>query len=180
MPPVLRSQKGMVLLASLVFLMVLGFLGLSAMERAGQQEKMAGAIRAANQSFQGAEAAMHVGETWLQAHWSGMAECASPYRCAPPVAARSQRSPGLDPQSGINWVQTQDGLYGIQFLGLSIPLSQSEKDGSVYLYRITGIGLRGLSRTVLESVYARHQAVQDGEAGPVRQRFRRVMWRQIQ
>lgn len=180
MPPVLRSQKGMGLLASLVFLMLLGFLGLSAMESAGQQEKMAGAIRAANQSFQGAEAAMHVGETWLQAHWSGMAECASPSRCAPPVAARSQRSPGLDPQSGINWVQTQDGLYGIQFLGLSIPLSQPEKDGSVYLYRITGIGLRGLSRTVLESVYARDQAVQDGEAGPVRQRFRRVMWRQIQ
>lgn len=39
MLPVLGTQKGMVLLVSLVFLMLLGFLGLSAMESAAQQEK---------------------------------------------------------------------------------------------------------------------------------------------
>lgn len=76
-------------------------------------------------------------------------------------------------------MQTEHGLYGIQFLGLSIPRSASETSGSVYLYRITGIGLRAQSRTVLETLYARHQMAQGEGAVPV-QRFRRVMWRQIQ
>ena len=179
MLPVLGTQKGMVLLVSLVFLMLLGFLGLSAMESAAQQEKMAGAIRVANQSFQGAEAAMHRGESWLHGQWPGMTECNTPTRCAPPAEVRTRRSPGLDPKSGINWMQTEHGLYGIQFLGLSIPRSASETSGSVYLYRITGIGLRAQSRTVLETLYARHQMAQGEGAVPV-QRFRRVMWRQIQ
>ena len=41
MLPVLGTQKGMVLLVSLVFLMLLGFLGLSAMESAMLTSKIA-------------------------------------------------------------------------------------------------------------------------------------------
>lgn len=117
MPPVLRSQKGMVLLASLVFLMLLGFLGLSAMESAGQQEKMAGAIRAANQSFQGAEAAMHVGETWLQAHWSGMAECTSPSRCAPLLRREASVHQGSILSQALTGYKRRMGCMAFSFWG---------------------------------------------------------------
>ncbi|MNL89349.1 hypothetical protein D3C87_2196140 [compost metagenome] len=40
------------------------------------------------------------------------------------------------------------------------------------LYRVTAVGLRGQSRTVLEAMYAR---VDEGG----RSRFQRVMWRQL-
>ena len=55
-----RGQRGMALLVSLVFLLLLTLIGLSSMQNATLQEKMAGSVSLRNQSFQGAEAASAV------------------------------------------------------------------------------------------------------------------------
>ena len=176
----LRTQKGMALLVSLIFLMLLSLLGLGALENAGQQEKMAGSVRLAHQSFQVAESALRIGESWLHMQWADMAECVSMAHCAPPSEVKTRLSPGIDPQSGVNWVRVADGLYGIQFLGRSSEALASSAGGSTHLYRVSGIGLRGQSRTVLETIYARYQTSDEGVGMPARQSFRRSMWRQIQ
>ena len=62
----LNAQRGMALLASLVFMLLLSLSGLSSMVSATRQEKLAAGIQHANQSFQAAEAALRSGESWLQ------------------------------------------------------------------------------------------------------------------
>ena len=47
-----RSQRGMALLVSLVFLLLLTLIGISSMQNATLQEKMAGSVSLRNQSFQ--------------------------------------------------------------------------------------------------------------------------------
>jgi type IV pilus assembly protein PilX len=47
-----QTQRGMVLLVSLVFLLLLTLVGLSSMQSANLQEKMAGSVSLRNQSFQ--------------------------------------------------------------------------------------------------------------------------------
>ena len=50
-----HAQRGMALLVSLVFLLLLTLIGLSSMQNATLQEKMAASVTLRNQSFQGAE-----------------------------------------------------------------------------------------------------------------------------
>ena len=172
MPVSSSTQSGMALLVSLVFLLLLSLLGLASMDSAVQQEKMTGSVLHANHSFQAAETALRSGESWVSVHWSGVSDCRSPVRCAPPAEVRSQKSSGMHPISGIHWLPVVDGLYGVQSLGLSITATR--------LYRVTGIGMHGQSRTVLESILAHYQDLdgEDAETGP--RRLNRVMWRQIQ
>lgn len=61
-----HSQRGMALLVSLVFLLLLTLIGLSAMQNATLQEKMAGSVSLRNQSFQSAEAALRAGESEVE------------------------------------------------------------------------------------------------------------------
>ena len=58
-------QRGMVLVISLVFLLVLTLLGLAAMQNTSLEEQMAGNLRAENVAFHAAEAALRAGELWL-------------------------------------------------------------------------------------------------------------------
>ncbi|KOP53773.1 pilus assembly protein PilX, partial [Pseudomonas coronafaciens pv. porri] len=53
-------QRGMVLLVSLVFLLLLTLLGISSMQNATLQEKMAGSVAVRNVSFQAAEAQLRL------------------------------------------------------------------------------------------------------------------------
>uniref|UniRef100_UPI001F1227AD pilus assembly PilX family protein n=1 Tax=Pseudomonas viridiflava TaxID=33069 RepID=UPI001F1227AD len=62
-----RRQGGMVLLVSLVFLLLLTLLGISSMQTATLQEKMAGSVVVRNQSFQLAESALRLGESAIKA-----------------------------------------------------------------------------------------------------------------
>lgn len=55
-------QRGMVLLISLVFLLLLSLVGLSSMQGAVAQQKIAGSIWHRNQSFQSAESGLRFGE----------------------------------------------------------------------------------------------------------------------
>ena len=51
-PMTCYTQRGMALLVSLVFLLLLTLIGLSSMQSATLQEKMAGSVALRNQSFQ--------------------------------------------------------------------------------------------------------------------------------
>ena len=175
-----RSQQaGMALLVSLVFLLLLSVIGLGAMHSAIQQERMVGSVRLANQSLQAAETALRRGELQVQVV-PALLECDAVVKCMPPPEARTRVSPGIEPSSGVLWVQVPDGLFGIQYLGAGVTPAHLPGVVSANLYRITAIGLRGASRTILESVYARYQEADVSRTEPARQLFRRIMWRQIQ
>ena len=75
-----QAQRGMVLLVSLVFLLLLTLIGLSSMQSANLQEKMAGSVSLRNQSFQAAEAALRVGESAVQLDSYSLAVCRSEER----------------------------------------------------------------------------------------------------
>ncbi len=70
----------MVLLVSLVFLLLLTLMGLSSMQSANLQEKMAGSVSLRNQSFQTAEAALRIGESAVQLDSYSLAVCAAVLR----------------------------------------------------------------------------------------------------
>jgi type IV pilus assembly protein PilX len=163
----MKSQRGTVLLTSLIFLLLLTFVGLSSLQNATLQEKMAGSLKLRNESFQAAESALRIGETALVGTLPEA--CTTLATCAPPAEALTVTNAGRHPISGVTWVAINGGLYALQNIGETIDpanVPQKESDPESWtLYRITGVGLQGNSRTVLESVYAAD---------------RRITWRQIQ
>ncbi|SHN14234.1 type IV pilus assembly protein PilX [Pseudomonas asturiensis] len=150
-------QRGMVLLVSLVFLLLLTLLGISSMQNATLQEKMAGSVTVRNLSFQKAEAALRLGESAIQAPDFSMAACNSPATCAPPAESTVVTAAGRNGTSGVNWVAVSGGLYGIQNLGnpsAALMKCKTLNPSLVTLYRVTAVSTQGPSRTVLESIYA--------------------------
>ncbi|MDB5981629.1 MAG: pilus assembly protein PilX [Pseudomonas sp.] len=162
-----QYQRGAVLLTSLIFLLLLTLIGLSSMQNAALQEKMAGSLKLRNQSFQAAEAALRIGESALPG--ASPESCTTPTTCAPPAEALTVTTAGRHPTSGVTWVATNGGLYALQNIGnttdpVNVPRTEDDPE-SWTLYRITGVGLQGNSRAVLESVYTAD---------------RRITWRQLQ
>lgn len=166
-------QTGMVLLISLVFLLVVSLIGLASMQGAVSQQKIAGSAWHRNQSFQSAESGLRFGELIVHRAGSALPLCHSISTCAPPGESSSVVGGGANPVSAVAWVAMKGGLYGIQSLGQGFGLVDLPPETAAALYRVTAVGLSGQSRTVLETVYARV----DTGAG---QRFRRVLWRQLQ
>ena len=166
-------QAGMVLLISLVFLLVLSQVGLSSIQAAVSQQKVASSLWHGNQSFQTAESGLRLGESAVQRSGLGMPVCHSIIRCAPPAEAFSLTAAGTNPASAVTWLALKNGFYGIQSLGEGEGLAHLPRRSPASLFRVTSVGLAGQSRTVLETVYARVE-----EGGRVR--FRRVLWRQLQ
>lgn len=60
------GQRGSVLIISLIFLMLLTLIGITAMQTSTLQERMAGNTRGVNTALQAAEAALREGELYLQ------------------------------------------------------------------------------------------------------------------
>ncbi|MQB15939.1 pilus assembly protein PilX [Pseudomonas lactis] len=166
-------QTGMVLLISLVFLLVLSQVGLSSIQAAVSQQKVASSLWHRNQSFQAAESGLRLGESAVQKVGHAMPVCHAITRCAPPAEAFSLTAAGTNPASAVTWLALKDGFYGIQSLGEGEGLAHLPPRSPASLFRVTSVGLAGQSRTVLETVYARVE-----EGGRVR--FRRVLWRQLQ
>ena len=166
-------QAGMVLLISLVFLLLLSLIGLSSMQGAVSQQKMASGAWHRNQSFQSAESGLRVGESIVQRAGSVLPVCRSINTCAPPSESGSIVGAGVDPVSAVSWAAMKGGLYGIQSIGPGVGLAHLPPETPAALFRVTAVGFSGQSRTVLESVFAR---VDEG-ASPY---FRRVLWRQLQ
>jgi type IV pilus assembly protein PilX len=152
-------QRGMVLLVSLVFLLLLTLLGISSMQNATLQEKMAGSVNLRNLSFQKAEAALRLGESSIKATGFSLAECNGAVRCAPPAESTTLTTAGPNTTSGIDWKgSAADGFYGIQNLGATAsPVARpagASCTNPVTLYRVTAVAIQGASRSVLESIYA--------------------------
>ncbi|KFE47402.1 pilus assembly protein PilX [Pseudomonas syringae] len=146
-------QGGMVLLVSLVFLLLLTLLGISSMQNATLQEKMAGSVTLRNQSFQKAEAALRLGESSIKVAGYTLAKCTN---CAPPAESATLTAAGVG-ASGVSWLAAGGGgFYGIQNLGTTAtPVNRPPIcTGTVTLYRVTSVAIQGTSRTVLESIYA--------------------------
>lgn len=173
-------QSGMALLVSLIFLLMLSLTGLSSLQSATDQERKAGAVWFVNQSFQAGETALRQGESQVQTQWPALLACTSAATCLPPSSARTQTSPGPDPYSGVLWIPVADGFYGVQNLGAGVTPAQLPGITAANFYRVTGIGLRGPSRTVLESIFVRYQSEGTDVEKPGQQRFKRIMWRQLQ
>lgn len=82
------TQRGAVLIVSLIFLLLLTLIGTTAMRNTTLQERMAGNTRDTNLSLQAAEAALRAGQNWVSipanattamAHgpWDGAAQTGS-------------------------------------------------------------------------------------------------------
>ncbi|WP_256657640.1 PilX N-terminal domain-containing pilus assembly protein [Pseudomonas sp. R5-89-07] len=166
-------QAGMVLLISLVFLLMLSLLGLSSMQGAISQQKAASSLWQRIQSFQTAESGLRLGEAAVRRGGHTLPVCHSVNRCAPPDEAFSLVGAGPHPVSGVTWVAFKGGVYGVQSLGEGTGQAHLPAYAPAALFRVTAVGLGGHSRTVLETVYAR---VEEGGG----ERFRRVLWRQLQ
>lgn len=152
-----NAQKGMALVVSLIFLLLLTLIGTTSMQNATLQEKMAGSVKLRNASFQLAEAALRSGESVVQGPHFNLAPCRF---CLPPPESTRVSAAGVysggGQSSGEAWVKAGDGFYVIQNLGLTkhavnVPLGEDAT-----LYRVTAVGLQGSSRSVLESVYAKY------------------------
>lgn len=151
-----QAQRGMVLLISLVFLLVLTLIGLSSMQSANLQEKMAGSVSLRNQSFQTAEAALRIGESAVQLDTYTLPVCASTTQCAPPAESSVVAAAGLNSTSGVTWISAGSGFYGVQNIGTTLTAVNVPSNTSATLYRVTAVGLAGSSRSVVESVYAKY------------------------
>ena len=116
----LNTQRGMALLVSLVFMLLLSLLGLNSMVSATRQEKMAAGVQHANQSFQAAEAALRSGESWLQSEWSAVLACTSPVSCNPPEEARTQSLPMTGPYPGCAGSALWMGCMAFRVLGQAL------------------------------------------------------------
>jgi type IV pilus assembly protein PilX len=150
----------MALLVSLVFLLLLTLIGISSMQNATLQEKMSGSVKLRNESFQIAEAAARMGESAVQANDYKLATCT---KCAPPPEATSVQAPGANSASGVIWYATTGvtgGLWAVQKIAttkdpVNVNFVGEDEGRSWTLYRITGVGVSGNSRTVVESIYAK-------------------------
>lgn len=149
-------QRGMALLVSLVFLLLLTLIGISSMQNATLQEKMAGSVSLRNQSFQGAEAALRVGESAVQRSSFALPECSGHLQCAPPIESLTVTSAGFNATSGVMWVASGKGFYGVQNIGVSRDAVNVPINTQATLYRITAVGIAGHSRSVVESIYAKY------------------------
>jgi type IV pilus assembly protein PilX len=152
-----NAQKGMALVVSLIFLLLLTLIGIASMQNATLQEKMAGSTQSRNASFQLAEAALRTGESAVQGIHFNLAPCRF---CLPPpestrVAAAGVYS-GSGQSSGVAWVKAGDGFYMVQNLGETAHAVNVPQGAVATLYRVTAVGLQGKSRSVLESVYAKY------------------------
>ncbi|WP_433737190.1 pilus assembly PilX family protein [Pseudomonas putida] len=150
------SQRGMALLVSLVFLLLLTLIGISSMQNATLQEKMAGSVSLRNQSFQAAEAVLRVGESAVQLDSYSLTVCNGTTQCAPPAESSTITAAGLNATSGVIWIASGSGFYGVQNIGTSLTAVNVPSNTSATLYRVTAVGIAGSSRSVVESIYAKY------------------------
>ncbi len=151
-----RLERGMALLASLLFLLLLTMIGLTSMQSATLQEKMTGSLVLHHRAFQAAETALRLGESQVREGALCWPVCAMPAQCAPPADAPLVVAGGLNEVSGVRWIATAGGYYAVQNLGVVEGVVGLPEGIPATLYRVTAIGLSGQARSVLESIYAKY------------------------
>ncbi|HCS45492.1 MAG TPA: pilus assembly protein PilX [Pseudomonas sp.] len=152
-----HHQRGMALLVSLVFLLLLTLIGISSMQNATLQEKMAGSVTLRNQSFQTAEAALRIGESAVQLATYALPVCSGTGQCAPPGESLTITGAGFNSTSGVTWIAAGGGFYGVQNIGTVYDAVTVPSNTPATLYRVTAVAIAGNNvRTVVESIYAKY------------------------
>lgn len=152
-----HAQRGMALLVSLVFLLLLTLIGISSMQNATLQEKMATSVTLRNQSFQAAEAALRIGESAVQLDTYSLAVCSGTTQCAPPAESSLITAAGFNSTSGVTWIAASGGFYGVQNIGTTLTAVNVPSNTSATLYRVTAVAIVGNNvRSVVESIYAKY------------------------
>jgi type IV pilus assembly protein PilX len=151
----LHNQRGAVLVAGLMLLVVLTLLGVVAMQGTTLQERMAGNMREQEQAFQSAEAALRSGETFLRttAILPAFTGTAGLYPQADPGAPRWSQSAtwGVD---GSRPYTGPEGETTPRFIVEQLPyeadsLASDEELPSSGMYRVIARGTGSLGRAVV-------------------------------
>ncbi len=154
-----NAQGGVALFVSLIFLLLLTIVGVSAMKSATLQEKMAGSTRFKTITFQYAEAGLREGEGFI-ANVNNAATLAACATCN----GNNCRTPDFEDAVAENgssacgiWQGAADGnsLFQIQKLGISSAAINVDPGESVTLYRVTSVATVANTTTALESIYAK-------------------------
>ncbi len=165
-------QIGAVLVISLLILLVLTILGLSAMGTAGLEEKMAGNARAKDLGFQAAESALRAGEARFQGAgtWAMTIPAVGGSGAGQIWDKDATGISAADPQTASWWSANSialtgnfgdpnpDPRYVIEEYGFT-PDSLNPDDLAqrigVFSFRVTARGAVGNTAAVVQSVYAK-------------------------
>ena len=175
-----RKQRGAVLVTSMLLLLVLTIIGVTAMQMSRMQERMTGNTRDRNLAFQAAEGAARAGEAVIRQQVLKPVSCsASPCQVwqQPPIAGAPLAAPNpngrVDLQSG-NWWRDANVVTTVAALAPGLneapayaieELAYVRTDGGVVLgeedgrdfYRITGrsTGGSGLAEVIVQTTFTR-------------------------
>ncbi len=171
----MKYQNGVVLIVSLVILLVMTILGVTAMQSTVLEEKMAGNFRDRHLAFQAAEATLRNGETWILSLGSAPIPDSSGTNgvviilaTAPSTWSWSSSGAGFATVSGMEWTSTTTErvitssprrlIEEVKFVNdgdITIGTSQA-KEGNMQ-YRITARGTGGTDNAIVmaQSVFSR-------------------------
>jgi len=181
------AQRGFVLIASLLILIIVTLLGISMFRSYGLQEKIAGNLREKERAFQSAQSALQFAEQWLTQKNHATAGTSCVGSASPSTTPKVCSNPLLNPNT-IPWTSSGQQLgvtYDIPQPGSTsgtIKVSTSGGADSYYalprfyiqnigpaigkqgtLFRITSLGWGGNKNAiaVIQSTYLVSTAVQD-------------------
>jgi type IV pilus assembly protein PilX len=175
-PPLHRPhERGAILVTSLLLLLVLTIIGLTAMQMTRMQERMSGNARDMNLAFQGAESALRAGERQLQLAISRPISCKILPPPAPCIVFQKSFLPFVGDQLGTWWIANGQAFAAVAGAPMpSLPEDPhfvSEELGYVSddlvsgqdppsgrdFYQVSGhsTGGTGIANTVLQSSYTR-------------------------
>ena len=125
------TQRGTALVMSLIFLLILTILGVTAMTTSSLQEKMAGNLRDQFMAMEAAESALRAGEQWLLDYRTRFGANSEPSTMCPgsndptdpQVWATGCLVGGIDAQTD-SWWTSAAVAYDSIGLGLAYPISQ--------------------------------------------------------
>jgi len=153
--PANASSQGGALIISLVILLIMTILGLTAMQTTMLQERMAGNMKDRNMAFQATEAALRTGENWVEANAAALqgAQSLRSVLAPNPISSwdgnpNSGTLPGFDNQLAEDPVFHAGAPYRIR-IGIQLPPQFR------FVYPVTARGVGGVDSTIviLESSY---------------------------
>lgn len=165
-----RHQQGAVLVISLLLLLIMTLIGVTAMSTTSLEEKMAGNMRDKNVALQAAEAALEEGEAWLAVLGAQPAEttaCGSPpcdvwaLNVLPDLSSQSQSwwvSNGREYSKSISDVKTEPYyiLEAQSFVPDTLDMGQNPATGKS-IYRVTAHGTGGSddAQVILQTTFVK-------------------------
>jgi len=166
-----RRERGAALIISLIILLAMTVIGVTAARTTTLQERMAGNLRQHSVAFEAAETTLRHGEAWVSSQIGGpRPQAVAPASCsAPPCDVLTLND--LDPLDKATWTgsQVQDGphiadaasdpQYFIeqqQIVRDSLNAGQSTDESARIYYRVTAraVGGTGTAVSILRSTYA--------------------------